>query len=236
MKTPRSAILVVAASLLLLGACQFDRAVTGPMRDEPVSIDSGSAERANVELDMGAGEMKLGGGGSKLLEGRFQYNVDAWKPIVRNTVNGSNATVTIKQPEHVSLGGNTHYLWDLQLSDRMLFDLALNFGAGEAHLDLGSVHLRDLQVHMGAGEVHLDLRGEPIRDYDVKIEGGVGQANIQLPPQVGIWASAHGGIGSITVNGLERHGDHWENDLYDKAKVNIRVEVNGGVGEIRITA
>jgi hypothetical protein len=236
MNIPRSVILVVPASLLLLAACEFDRAVTGPLRDEPIAIDSGNAERANVELDMGAGEMRLRGGGSKLLEGRFQYNVESWKPIVRNSVNGANATVTIKQPDHAPHGGNTHYLWDLQLSDQLLFDLALNFGAGEAHLDLGSPHLRSLQIHMGAGEVHLDLRGKPTRDYEVKIEGGVGQADIRLPADVGIWASAHGGIGSISVTGLERHGDHWENDLYDKAKVNIRLEVNGGVGEIHITA
>jgi hypothetical protein len=36
------------------------------------------------------------------------------------------------------------------------------------------------------------------------------------------------------VTGLEKHGDHWENDLYDKAKVNVRIEVNGGIGEIRL--
>jgi hypothetical protein len=236
MKTFESRVLIVAASLLLVAACEFDHAVTGPLRDEPVAIDSANAERANLELDMGAGEMKLRGGSAKLLEGRFEYNVDAWKPIVRSSLNGSHATVTIKQPEHSRLGGNTHYLWDLQLSDRLLFDLALNFGAGQARLDLGSLHLRDLQVHMGAGQVQLDLRGKPTRDYEVKINGGVGQAEVQLPAEVGIWASAHGGIGSITVNGLQRHGDHWENDLYDKAKVNIRLEVNGGVGEIRITA
>jgi len=70
----------------------------------------------------------------------------------------------------------------------------------------------------------------------VKISGGVGQANVKLPRDVGIWAEAHGGIGSITVRGLEKHGDHWENDLYDKAKVNVRLEVAGGIGEIRITS
>ena len=70
---------------------------------------------------------------------------------------------------------------------------------------------------------------------DVKISGGVGQANVELPQDVGIWAEAHGGIGSINISGLNKHGDLWENDLYDKAKVNVRLEVQGGIGEIRIT-
>jgi predicted membrane protein len=87
---------------------------------------------------------------------------------------------------------------------------------------------------MGAGQVQLDLTGTPTHDYEVKINGGVGQANVHLPQNVGIWASAHGGIGSIKVEGLQKDGDHWQNDLYDKSKVNVRVEVNGGIGEIRL--
>jgi hypothetical protein len=142
--------------------------------------------------------------------------------------------VTIKQPEHGHGGGRTHYVWDLQLNDRILTDLTLNCGAGQAQLNLGTLTLRSLAVHMGAGQVQLDLRGEPTHDYEVKIEGGVGQADVQLPRGVGIWAAAHGGIGSINISGLEKHGDHWENDLYGKAKVQVKIEVNGGIGEVRI--
>ena len=90
---------------------------------------------------------------------------------------------------------------------------------------------------MGAGQVDLDLRGNPTRDYDVSVRGGVGQATIRLPQNVGIWAEARGGLGSITVTGLNKSGDdQWQNDLYDKAKVNVRLTVEGGIGEIRIIA
>lgn len=36
------------------------------------------------------------------------------------------------------------------------------------------------------------------------------------------------------MTGLEKRGDHYENDLYDKAKVNLRLTVRGGIGEIDI--
>jgi hypothetical protein len=113
--------------------------------------------------------------------------------------------------------------------------MAVNCGAGQARLNLGSLQLRTLAVHMGAGQVDLDLRGKPTKDYDVKIDGGVGQATVALPKGVGVWAEAHGGLGSINITGLEKKGDHWENDLYDKAKVNVKLQVNGGIGEIRIS-
>jgi hypothetical protein len=235
MTGPHFRIGMVAFAAILLTACDMETRATGPLRDEPIEIGGDGVERANVELDMGAGEMRLGGGASKILEGRFEYNSDALKPLVKSSSSGSHATITIRQPEHVRVAGNQRYKWDLQLNDRVLLDLALNCGAGEARLNLGSLHLRHVEVHMGAGQVDLDLRGKPTRDYDVKISGGVGQANVELPQDVGIWAAAHGGIGSINISGLDKHGDHWENDLYDKAKVNVRLEVQGGIGEIRIT-
>jgi hypothetical protein len=234
MMTARTGIFVVTLGSLVLGGCGFEHVATGPERNDVISLDGGKAERANIELDMGAGQMKIGGGATKLLEGHFEYNVDAWKPLVTSSANGAHATVTIKQPDRMRGGGRTHYVWDLDLNDHVLTDLTLNCGAGQAQLKLGTLTLRSLEVHMGAGQVQLDLRGEPTHDYEVKINGGVGQAEVQLPQGVGIWAEAHGGIGSINITGMEKHGDHWENDLYGKAKVQVKVQVNGGIGEIRI--
>lgn len=233
--SPTRLLLPIAASALLWTGCiELSHVETGPMQTEPVTIDGAGAQRADVQLDLGAGELHVSGGAAKLLEGTFDYNVPAWKPSVTSSMNGSHATVTIKQPEHVRLGGNTHYTWNLALNNKVVLDLTLNCGAGEARLNLGDLDLRDVNVHIGVGEVDLNLEGHPTRDYDVNISGGVGQATVRLPHDVGIWAQAHGGIGSINVEGLEKHGDHYENSQYDSAKVNVRVKVQGGVGEIRI--
>jgi hypothetical protein len=220
--------------LLVLSACDTEQFETGPLVSQPVSIDAGTAERANVELNIGAGELRVSGGGNKLLDGTIDYNVPRWKPEIISSHNGANATVTVRQPEHGSSLGNHKNKWDLQLSNKILMDLTVNCGAGQAKLDIGDVMLRELQVHIGVGQVDVDLTGKPAHDYEVTVHGGIGQATVRLPQGVGIWASAHGGIGSINVTGLEKHGDHWENDLYDKAKVNVRIEVNGGIGEIRL--
>jgi hypothetical protein len=226
--------MAVMPCLLVLVGCEFDNTSTGPLQEEPVAIELGHADHANVELDMGAGEMALRGGAEKLLEGSFEFNVADWRPKVQASTSGSHATITIREPENVRLGGKRRYRWDLALNDKVLLDLAMNCGAGHARLKLGDLDLRSVTVHMGAGQVDLDLRGHPTRDYDVSVSGGVGQATIRLPDDVGVRAEAHGGIGSIDVSGLEKHGDHYENSLYDNAKANIRLKVEGGIGEIRI--
>lgn len=228
------AVLVFTISMLVLASCEYEGDQTGPMREQQVHLDRSNIDRANIELDMGAGEMAVKGGAQKLVDGTFHFNVPRAEPKVTNSVNGTHATITIQQPEHLNFGGHKRYAWDLQLNNDVLTDLAVNCGAGQARLDLGQLKLRNLDVHMGAGQVDLDLRGTPTQDYDVNISGGVGQATVYLPQNVGIRAEAHGGIGSITVTGLEKHGDYWQNPSFDNSKVNVRVKVEGGIGEIRI--
>jgi hypothetical protein len=217
-----------------LTACHYHPPEVGPLRTDTIHIDRGEADHANVELDLGAGELRLHGGSDKLIDGTFEYNISAYKPLVESSINGLHAVVTVRQPGHNGWGGNSRNSWNLTLSNSALLDLAVNCGAGQAQMVLGDVKLRSLEVHMGAGQVDLDLRGTPAHDYEVNVAGGVGQATIHLPEGVGIRADAHGGIGSIDISGLSKHEDHYENELFDKAKVNIRVKVDGGIGEIRI--
>jgi hypothetical protein len=223
-----------AAAILPFTACVYTPPVTGPMQTDPIHISNGGADHANIELDIGAGELKVRGGAPDLVDGSFAYNMSGYKPVVDNSINGSHAVVTIRQAAHHNFGGHGRNTWDLQLNDSAVLDLAIKCGAGQAELNLGDVALRSLDVQMGAGQVDLDLRGTPKRDYEVNISGGVGQATVRLPQGVGIRADAHGGLGSIDVSGLNKSGDHYENDLYDKGKVNIRLNVQGGIGQISI--
>jgi hypothetical protein len=221
-------------ALLLLAGCEFDTTPTGPIKNESISLDLNKAQRANVQLDMGAGELDLRGGTSKLLQGQVEYNVPNWRPEVVDNNDGQTATVTIKQPEHAHFGGRSRYRWDFALNDQVVLDLHVNCGAGQAKLELGDLDLDDLTIHMGAGQVNLDLDGQPKRSYSVNVQGGVGQAVIRLPRNVGIRAQAHGGLGSIDVSGLTKHEGYYSNDLYGTAKVNVLLQVEGGIGEIRI--
>jgi hypothetical protein len=218
----------------LLTACQVNRLQEGPLQEATISLDKGNVDHANVELNINAGELNLRDGTEQLIDGKFTFSVPDWKPRVRSSTNGSRATITIEEPKGTHSFGHQRNVWNLQLNDKVLLDLALNCGAGQARLDLGGLNLRNATVHMGAGQVDLNLEGHPTRDYDVSISGGVGQATVRLPHNVGIRAEAHKGIGSVTVTGLEQKNGAWENSLYDNAKVNVRLKVESGIGEIRI--
>jgi hypothetical protein len=221
----------VFGGAFFLAGCMIDREPLGPTQYDSRSIERDNSEEVTVRLEMGAGDLKVGTGTSKLAQAYFTYNVPSWKPIVDYTP----GDLTIRQPgqTHSHLG-NTKYEWDLRLGRQIPLDLRVNFGAGEAQLDLGSLDLRSVEVHMGVGKMNMDLRGDPQHDYSVNINGGVGEATVHLPVKAGVYATARGGIGEISVRGMQKIGDHWVNEVYDTAKVKVRVDVNGGIGRIEL--
>jgi hypothetical protein len=228
--------LPLLAAALCASSCVIDTA-SGPVRHDSRSIERDASERVRVDLSMGAGNLTIGGGARQLMNADFTYNVPSWRPEVRYASTSTHGDLTIRQPGqgHAQIG-HVKYEWDLALNNEVPIDLTLHFGAGEAHLELGSLALRNVEVGMGVGKLDMDLRGNPKHNYDVRIRGGVGEVTVRLPASVGIYAEGAGGIGEIRTQGLRREGGHWVNDAYDDSKVRIHLDVHGGIGSIRLIA
>lgn len=225
------------AGTLWLSGCVMDTSHTSSLQYDSNTVEMGAAESVEVNLHMGAGELRVTDGSQKLMRADFSYNVPSSKPTVRYESTGGRGILTVEQPSsgHVRLG-NSKYRWDLQLNNKVPMDLKVNFGAGDAHLDVGSLALRSVEVDMGVGQLQMDLHGAPKHDYEVHVRGGVGEATIRLPSDIGIWAEAQGGIGAINVRGLRKEGDHWESDSYSRSKIKIKVDVQGGIGAVNLIA
>jgi predicted membrane protein len=178
----------------------------------------------------------VNGGAKNLLDADFTYNVAAWKPDIRYSSAGAAGDLILEQHGPRSTFGKTKNHWDLRFNDKVPLDVRVEFGAGEARLNLGRQSLRSVQVEIGAGTLRLDLRGIPNNNYSVRVRGGVGEATIYVPKEVGISATAAGAIGDISVSGLRKSGDRYLNDAYDRAAVRIHLDIQGGVGSIRLIA
>jgi hypothetical protein len=226
----------LATTALILTGCDIKDIRTGPLEHSSQSVELGKSEMARVEVKMGAGELTIDGGSSKLMDANFEYNIPSSKPIVRTESSSFRSEVFVEQPENSHGGSHSIYKWNLQLNNSLPLDVIAHLGAGEARMNLGSVTLRSLEINMGVGELQLDLRGNPKRDYDVKITGGVGNAIIHVPLSVGIVADAKGGIGNIDVRGLEKRDGRWVNSTHDHFPVTIHLDVHGGIGNITLAA
>jgi hypothetical protein len=234
----KQVLLMVRCTLLAIGIVSLAACTDGVRLGEPVHetkiLELDKSEMTRVELKMGAGELRVAGGSPKLMEADFNYNVPGWKPQVDYHSTGVRSDIEISNPTGSAPHGESK--WNLRFNDSVLTDLIARLGAGEAHLQLGSLNLRSVDVNLGAGEVEVDLRGDPKRSYDVQIKGGVGQATVYLPSNVAISATAAGGIGEINVRGLEKRNGRWINPKKENAPVTIRLDVKGGVGQIDLVA
>ena len=226
---------VAVSAVLTLSACR-DGTPTGPEQHESRSVELDKAERVRVELKMPVGELDMRGGAQNLLDADFTYNVPEWKPDVRYHSGGVAGDLIIEQHGPRSSSGNKKNHWDLHFNDKVPLDLRTEVGAGEGRLNLGSLTLRSVDLQMGAGTLRLDLRGTPREDYSVRIRGGVGEATVYLPKDIGVSATASGGLGNISVTGLRKKDDRYVNDAYERAGVRIRLDIQGGVGSINLIA
>ena len=228
------AALPVLAGMLLAG-CSYQDLDNGPPRHHTKAVELDKAELVRVSLKMGAGELSVSGGSPRLLDADFDFRRLASEPLVRYNSTGLRGDLSVEEPS--STGPNQgDYKWNLRLNDRVPMDVVAHLGAGEARLKLGDLTLRSVDVNMGVGELNLDLRGNPTRDFDVQIHGGVGEATVYLPSNAGISASAKGGIGDISVQGLEKRNGRWINPKAERPAATIHVDVQGGVGSIHLIA
>jgi hypothetical protein len=206
---PRRACIVALACLC---ACSGERARTGDLKTDMQTVKLGNAKSVSVELQMGAGDLKVKGGAAGLLDGTFSYNVPAWKPKIEYRESGDRGTLTIAQPgDSHSNFGDTKYSWDVRLNNKVPLELHVEMGAGNSDLALSDLSLTKLHVEVGAGRSTVDLAGDWKRDVDAHIEGGVGNATVKLPRNVGVRVTVEGGIGSVSAPDFRKDGDAYVN-------------------------
>ncbi len=198
------------------------------------TVDKQGATSVYAKIDMPAGELTIDSGAAQLMDASFDYSDDMEKPEVNYTVTGTAGRLDIKQHDRSGIHvGNNHDDWNLKFGDTPM-DLDISMGAGEGHLNLRQMDLSSLRIEIGAGEINVNLTGERKRDLKADIQGGVGEATIRLPKDVGVQVHANGGIGSIDTEGMHKEGGMYVNDAYGKSPNSIHMNIEGGVGSIRL--
>jgi hypothetical protein len=246
---------ITAATL----ACRLPLQPAGPEQTKSETVEAGAAESADVEISLGAGELTVAGGATELMEAEFTFNIDAWEPEVDYSINGDKGFLTVRQPDEDGLripDTEVRYTWDLQFNDEVPLDMQVNMGAGEGLIDLRALSVGNLDLRTGAGNVSallggsqltsadisagigettIDLSGDWENDASIVIKAGVGDMTVIVPRQVGVIADVAMGIGEINADGFRTQGGSYTNDAYEDSTITLRVEIDGGVGEITLT-
>lgn len=223
-----------AGALLVLSGCNV--MATGKMEEITVEVAKDKAEKLEIELNMGAGELIVSEGTGEWLEGEVAYNNDKLEPKVTYDLNGDEGHLVFEQKQK-SLSsiklGDIKNEWDIKLSKDVPIDLAVNAGASNTNLSLQGVQLTSLDVNAGVGDMTVDLTGDWNESFNVDLKMGVGQTEVLLPKDVGVKIVSKKGIGSAEFKGFISQGDGvYVNDAYEDSDKVITVNTELGVGEV----
>jgi len=197
-------------------------------------VETQGAKAVRMSITMPAGDLRMDGGATQVLDADFYYG-NAWRPPdVDYSVKGGVGELDLTQPSSDQLMIKSDNTWNLKVNDAIPLDLEVDLGAGRGTFRFAKVNLTRFKLNIGAGQADVDLSGERAKDLEAEIQGGVGEANVRLPKNVGVVAVVHGGLGSIDTHGLKEEDGQYVNEAYGKSPTTIHLNVQGGIGSIKL--
>lgn len=227
-----TSVLAIAVGLLATSVWTHGEASAQTWRTMTSSRMVQGDEPVDVEIEYGAGRLTVEPGDSRrLYQMELRYDEEAFEPRVDFDADDRELYLGVESIR----GHRGRNLRDgaratISLSRDVPLDLELQFGAGEAEIELGGMTLRTLEIATGASDTDItfsepnriaassviiqagaaDLRVMGIgntRAREVEFEGGVGATVLDFSgASADINASVEMGVGSVTLRLPRSHG------------------------------
>jgi N-terminal domain of toast_rack, DUF2154 len=226
---------IVVAGLWLSAACGSTNA---QLVHESISQPLGAAARANVEIALSVGQLRIGAldQPSELIRGDIAYQ-EQHRVVREFAISDDTASFSLREQDSQRSGSNIHdgdaIVWELQLNQATPMRLTVGTGAGEGTIDLAQLHVTDLDLEIGVGNITLTLPHQaPVQ---ANISGGVGNTTIIIPAGAAVRLESSTGLGNVTYPDTYRQqGQVYVSPDFDTAADRIDLNVSGGVGNITI--
>jgi Cell wall-active antibiotics response 4TMS YvqF/N-terminal domain of toast_rack, DUF2154 len=222
----RGAARLAGAAVLLgtLAACHTADAQR--MRSTTSARQLQGETRANVELEYGAGRLRVSPTrGDLLYRMELRYDDAQFRPVTDYDRAAGTLKLGVESREH---RGRHHRHDDqhatIELTPRVPLELRLAFGAGEADVELGGLALQDVHLQTGASRTNVSF-GAPNRvaARRVKVEAGAAEVRVSgLGNTRSPRFEFSGGMGETTLD----FGGAWTRSA--------TAQIDMGVGSVRL--
>ena len=124
---------VVGVTLVFPRGGVGDEAMT-----ESRSVQLGGAEEVVARIELGVGDLEVGGGALELMEAEFSYSSEDWRPRVDYSVAEGIGELSVRQPSVTTgTGKDIENAWKLRFADGVPIRLTVELGAGDEVLRQG---------------------------------------------------------------------------------------------------
>jgi hypothetical protein len=185
------------------------------------AISRDGAARLELEVGVGAGTFRFGGGSSQLLEVRSS-NGDV---AAQERRDGDLAQVRLRQ-DMASFGGwRGGTDWEIRVASDIPTRLRFDAGAGTFDVDLSALTIVDARLQVGAARARIVLP-RPHGAVGISVTGGASAFTIEVPAGVEYRFESSGGLTSVD--------GRTESPGYGAATDRVLVRFTGGASSVRI--
>lgn len=229
------ALLILAGAWMLLGPGLSKRTYSS----ESLSIPLESAQEAVIDINHGAGFLKIGAGANpvNLIDGTFAGGVEH-----RVDYSSHWASLTLSTPSNLIFGipgraGSEGLRWDVRLNDTIPMEVRLHTGAGETRADFSSLKVNKVSLHTGTSSTTITL---PARAGFTSVDVSAGAAAVVLRVPRGVAGRIHLKTGLVDTkidnNRFPLNGSVYETPDYESAQNRVEIFIGAGVASIEITS
>lgn len=222
--------------LILLGvAVLVNRFVMPSLGGEgSFSIDLQGAAKVALDVDHGAGSVKVMGGAPF---GMAATGTQGTAMSFKSHLNGDTLTVDIDAgPSFIPFLGPEGGSWVFQLTNEVPVSMKFDGGATSLDFDFTDVKLEFLGVDMGASSLTLKLPANAGRTL-VDVESGAASVDIAIPQGVAARIRMEQGISSNDID-LSRFPNvtegMYQSPDFDNATNRAEINLEGGANSVRI--
>ncbi len=207
-----------------------------PTEIEPGSVPLQGASRAELELQHGAGELRVSAGAAPdmLAEGMFggglRYEAKRKGELLDVEMKMKVEPVTFL---NWAPGG---YDWDVKLNADIPLVLKCETGASRSILDLRELHVTELKLETGASSTEVTLPAAA--GYTrVKVQAGAARVDMRVPGGVAARIKTSGALASMTVDETRFPGfdNRYQSPDYESAANKVDIDVETGVGAVTVS-
>ncbi len=194
-------------------------------------------EQANIEINFGAGILKLRGDSIYLFDG--DLITPSWlRPKMRYKATDKEGFLELSEEgkrDRFQFGrwGEEHS-WDLRFNSETPLTLKINTGASSNYLDFSSLKVTYLELKTGLSKN--EIRFGSLTSTRAKISAGASQIIIFIPRSIGAKIEADTALTSTNLNelGFRKQGDVYFSSNYSTAENRLDLELDTGVSSLKV--
>jgi hypothetical protein len=209
--------------------------MSGRVETETLALPLEAATEAEIRVDYGAGELRIEGGSTSLVDGTFEGGVE-------HTVRYQDGLTVLRlRSPSVAVWPwgwtpGSRRRWQLRLTEQIPLNLSVHSGASDCHLHLERLNVTRLRIESGASSLNVTLPANA-GHTEVRVATGAASLSMRVPEGVAARVRVEGALSSTHVDRARfpRQGGTYLSPDYDTATNRVDIKVETGVGSITIS-